>query len=243
MSDEAQQRQLDHETLGRLSRMHEAGTVDETVEAVAEFAVQSLGCTAAAILLGAKASDSNRPPPERHDEIVQLASSGPAGPILDAFDTAAAIVVSDVATETRWPGWPVGDTYGLRSLLAVRLKIDNRPAGVLLVGHTEPDAFSEDDEAIANIIARHASIAVAGARQQATLAQAADARKLVGQAMGILMERYHIKDDQAFAILARYSQHTNTKLRTIALQLIETRQLPDLPGDPAARSLNSHSTP
>ena len=242
MSDEAQERQLDHDTLERLSGMHEAGTVDETVEAVTDFAVQSLGCTAAAILLGAKASELELTATSA-DEIVQLASSGPAGPILDAFDTAAAVVVSDVATETRWPGWPVGDTHGLRSLLAVRLKIDNRPAGVLLVGHTKPDAFSEDDEAIANIIARHASIAVAGARQQATLAQAADARKLVGQAMGILMERYHIKDDQAFAILARYSQHTNTKLRTIALQLIETRQLPDLPGDPAARSLNSHSTP
>ena len=228
MSDVAPERPLDHETLERLSGMHEAGTVDETVEAVAAFAVQSLGCTAAAIMLGATASQLELTAAST-DGIVELANSGPAGPILDAFDTAAAINVPDLTVETRWPGWPVGDAHGLRSLLAVRLKIDNRPAGVLLVGHTDPDAFSEDDEAIANIIARHASIAVAGARQQATLAQAADARKIVGQAMGILMERYNIKDDQAFAILARYSQHTNTKLRAIALQLIETRQLPDLP--------------
>ncbi len=45
--------------------------------------------------------------------------------------------------------------------------------------------------------------------------------------MGILMERYNLDGDQAFAILRRYSQDTNTKLRAVALQLIETRKLPD----------------
>ena len=42
------------------------------------------------------------------------------------------------------------------------------------------------------------------------------------------MERYGLDDDRAFAVLARYSQHTNTKLRTVALRLIETRTLPGL---------------
>jgi AmiR/NasT family two-component response regulator len=58
------------------------------------------------------------------------------------------------------------------------------------------------------------------------MAQAVDARKLVGQAMGILMERFDVDDDRAFAILKRYSQDTNTKLRDVAQQLIDTRKLP-----------------
>jgi hypothetical protein len=45
--------------------------------------------------------------------------------------------------------------------------------------------------------------------------------------MGILMERYNLDGDQAFAVLRRYSQDTNTKLRLIAQQLIDTRRLPD----------------
>jgi AmiR/NasT family two-component response regulator len=53
-----------------------------------------------------------------------------------------------------------------------------------------------------------------------------DARKLVGQAMGILMERFDLDGDQAFAVLRRYSQDTNTKLRDVAQQLIDTRKLP-----------------
>jgi GAF domain-containing protein len=106
--------------------------------------------------------------------------------------------------------------------------IDSRPAGVVLAGHPDPGAFGEDEIGIAYIVARHASIAVTRARHEETLAEAVDARKLVGQAMGILMERYDLDADRAFAVLARYSQHTNTKLRNVALRLIETRTLPGL---------------
>jgi AmiR/NasT family two-component response regulator len=58
------------------------------------------------------------------------------------------------------------------------------------------------------------------------MAQAIDARKLVGQAMGILMERFDLNADQAFAVLRRYSQDTNTKLRDVAHELVQTRKLP-----------------
>jgi AmiR/NasT family two-component response regulator len=44
--------------------------------------------------------------------------------------------------------------------------------------------------------------------------------------MGLLMERYQVDDDRAFAILRRYSQDNNTKLRDVAQLLIDTRSLP-----------------
>jgi AmiR/NasT family two-component response regulator len=59
-----------------------------------------------------------------------------------------------------------------------------------------------------------------------TLAQAIDARKLIGQAMGILMERFDLDGNRAFEVLRRYSQDTNTKLRDVAQQLVDTRTLP-----------------
>jgi hypothetical protein len=55
------------------------------------------------------------------------------------------------------------------------------------------------------------------------LALAVDARKLVGQAMGILMERFDVDDDRAFAMLRRHPKDTNTKLRDVAQHLIDTR--------------------
>ncbi len=214
------------------SSVHEAGTVDETVEAVATFALQAMGATAAAILLG------------KHPDRLEIAISTDAaiariaetcdtcGPIQTAFDASTAVTVSDLTTETHWPECAplaaAGAGSGLRSLLAIRLLIAGRPAGVVLAGHPEPGVFGEDEIGIAYIVARHASIAVTRARHEETLAEAVDARKLVGQAMGILMERYNLDADRAFAVLARYSQHTNTKLRTVALRLIETRTLPGI---------------
>jgi AmiR/NasT family two-component response regulator len=96
---------------------------------------------------------------------------------------------------------------------------------VLSLFNTQPNAFSADDEAIAHILARHASVAVASARDDETMAAAVDARKLVGQAMGILMERFDLDDTRAFEILKRYSQQHNVKLRDVAQELIDTRKL------------------
>ena len=67
---------------------------------------------------------------------------------------------------------------------------------------------------------------------------AVDARKRIGQAQGILMERFDLTDDQAFAVLLRYSQDNNVKLRVVADRLVETRVLPiaavPTPAEPAA---------
>jgi hypothetical protein len=118
---------------------------------------------------------------------------------------------------------------GNRNVLQMPLTVAGRAAGVLCLYNTEPDRFSDDDEAVAHILARHASIAVATARHEENLAQAVDARKLVGQAMGILMERYDLDSDRAFEVLRRYSQDGNVKLRDVAQQLIDTRALPTKP--------------
>ena len=72
----------------------------------------------------------------------------------------------------------------------------------------------------------HDSTGVANARNEEALSQAVDARKLVGQAMGILLERFDLDGDRAFEVLRRYSQDSNTKLRDVAQQFIDTRKLP-----------------
>jgi AmiR/NasT family two-component response regulator len=36
------------------------------------------------------------------------------------------------------------------------------------------------------------------------------------------MERHKLTDDQAFAVLIRASQHSNTKLRDVAAQLVHS---------------------
>lgn len=53
-------------------------------------------------------------------------------------------------------------------------------------------------------------------------------RTVIGQAQGILMERYDITDAAAFALLQPLSQSSNTKLITLALTLATTLNLAGL---------------
>jgi AmiR/NasT family two-component response regulator len=43
---------------------------------------------------------------------------------------------------------------------------------------------------------------------------------LIGKAVGIVMERYDLSDERAFAFLKRLSSHSNVKLRLVAEQVI-----------------------
>jgi hypothetical protein len=69
----------------------------------------------------------------------------------------------------------------------------------------------------------------------ARLEVAVEAHGRIGQAMGIVMARYGIGEDAAFAILARVSQRHNLKLRRLADAVIKTTT----DGDPSLpRELN-----
>jgi GAF domain-containing protein len=88
-------------------------------------------------------------------------------------------------------------------------------------------AFNEDTASMADVFAAHAVIALAGARQRSQLRVAVASRDVIGQAKGVLMERYRLTPDAAFALLARVSQDTNTKLHDVAERLTQTGGLPE----------------
>ncbi|ONI67089.1 antitermination regulator [Kribbella sp. ALI-6-A] len=212
--------------------MHDAPGVEETIDAVVQFALQALNCSYAGVALHRRGS---RPEIAAVTdpvvaEVFELQIDHQDGPLVTVLRERSNILIRDTMTEARWPLWAAKVAQlGVRSVLDVPLTTgagSTASVGVLGLYSPEPDAFGPDDEAIAHILARHASVAVATARHEETMAQAVDARKLVGQAMGILMERFDVDGDRAFAILKRYSQDNNTKLRDVAQQLIDTRKLP-----------------
>jgi GAF domain-containing protein len=77
------------------------------------------------------------------------------------------VLIRDTLTDERWPKWAEKvAALGVRSVLDVPLAVgtSQQSVGVLGLYSPEPDAFGRDDEAIAHILARHASVAVAAAR-------------------------------------------------------------------------------
>ena len=115
---------------------------------------------------------------------------------------------------------------GFKSLLASAPE-QGTPIGVVSLYSCVPRFFDEDDSALAHLFARHAAVALVRADREAHLQLALDSRKLIGQAQGILMERFGLDEPRAFEVLKRYSQHHNLRLRRVAEMLVQTRALPD----------------
>jgi GAF domain-containing protein len=165
------------------------------------------------------------------------------GPCRDSSWHRETLLSTDLASDQRWPQWATKVCgLGVASVLAVELNtVDDRRIGSINVYWTRRRAFTADDAAFANIFARHATLALAGSMSEAGLNTALDTRKLIGQAQGILMERYDLDEARAFEVLRRYSQDHNVKLRRVAEHLIATRRLPST-GRIANDSLGTESS-
>lgn len=68
------------------------------------------------------------------------------------------------------------------------------------------------------------------ARTVADLERALVTRSVIGQAMGMLMERHHLGPDAAFELLTRSSSVCNRRLADVAVELTTTRILPGAHG-------------
>ena len=51
-------------------------------------------------------------------------------------------------------------------------------------------------------------------------------RDIIGQAKGIVMERFHLDADQAFILLSRLSREENTKLHDVAAPIAADASTP-----------------
>ena len=117
-------------------------------------------------------------------------------------------------------------------MLSLNLFTDHRVLGALNLYYPSRDEFAEDEVEIAKVVAAHASVALARLRAEQDLWRAIDSRHLIGQAQGILMERFGLPPEKAFAVLRRYSQQHNIKLHDIASTLVNTGALPGEHRDP-----------
>jgi hypothetical protein len=120
-------------------------------------------------------------------------------------------------------------------MLSLQLFVEGDNLGALNLYARTPNAFTDESEQVGLLFAAHAAIAYAGVRKEAQLAQALASRDIIGQAKGILMERYKVTAECAFLMLARASQITNTKLQNVAADLARSGSLPDSARRPEQR--------
>lgn len=212
--------------LSELARdLHRAEAPDavlrEAVQAAVELVPGAQDGSATTIVVGKLVSHKAESGtlPMRVDALMSELGEGPC---LDALREHKPLVrVDDMRTESRWPRLaPRAAELGALSVLTFPLyyKDDNLSALNLYAGNAH--AFTEESEQIGCLIAVHAAVAYAGAQRTENLLAALETRDQIGQAVGLLMERYSISSDRAFNTLVRFSRQTNRKLRDVALELI-----------------------
>jgi GAF domain-containing protein len=213
--------------------IHEEGTVAETVERVLDFARTAVNCSHAGVaFVHAKrrietVASTDAVVTAFHAREMELKE----GPDLSIGRDRNSVIVDDTLTDDRWPAWAsVAAESGFRSVIWVRLYTSQRIMGSLNLYDSRPHHFSAEDLQVAHVLARHAAVAMSKVQESDHLWKAIDARKLIGQAQGILMERYDLDDERAFEVLRRYSQNANFKLRDLAQMVVDTRQLPEQSG-------------
>ena len=86
----------------------------------------------------------------------------------------------------------------------------------------------EDLELIAERMRKLSEELLAESAQVAQLREAMETRDVIGQAKGLLMERFKINESEAFDLLREESSQTNVKLRDIAAHLTKTGTLKHL---------------
>lgn len=145
------------------------------------------------------------------------------GPCLDAIWEVDNVYVPDLRADGRWPAWGprVTEETGARSSLSLRLFTHADTLGALTLYSRTLDGFDAEDRAEGLAVAAHIATAAASAQKIDHLSVALEARTLIGQAQGIVMERFGVDAPRAFVLLTRLSQNHDLKLREVALRIVE----------------------
>lgn len=206
-----------------------SGTSDTLEEAVAAAGEVVGGCDLAAVSV--TYPDRIETPAATDDtvrRIENLQFTLGEGPCRSAMREHETVHSPDVANDPRWPVWGarIAEELGVRSALGLRLFSSGETLGSLDLYSRTVRGFDSDDIYHGVALAAHVGVALAATQQAEHLRKAITNRTVIGQAEGILMERFAMTPAQAFAVLRRISSHTNTKLSQVAQTLVTTRQTP-----------------
>ena len=162
-------------------------------------------------------------PPRAWLDTVQLTAGD--GPLPEAL--AGRIAAGDDLRTAPWPRFrDAALDRGVRSAVCLPLDAGSAVLGALSVYAPEPADWSGAGRRLLEPVAAHAALALAAVQRAVHLNHGLESRDVIGQAKGVLMERYRITADAAFGILARASQDTHRRLRDVAALVTETGETP-----------------
>ncbi|MCT7657473.1 GAF and ANTAR domain-containing protein [Mycobacterium deserti] len=201
--------------------------MEEVLNDVTSAAMELIpGADASGILLVGKAGkyESLADTSDLPGKLDDLQMTFNEGPCIQAAVDDLIVRTEDFREEKRWPQYSAAAVeHGVLSGVSFKLYTGDQTAGALNLFAFKPHAFDGEDETIGSVLAAHAAAAILAARHGEQLKSALSTRDKIGQAKGIIMERYGVDDVRAFEMLRQLSQDSNTRLADIAQRVIDTR--------------------
>ncbi|WP_370329437.1 GAF and ANTAR domain-containing protein [Mycolicibacterium hippocampi] len=202
---------------------------DTVVAELAEHAaVEIPGAQYAGITLTRSAKKVDTPAASHHWPLLldKIQERHQEGPCLTAAWDEKIIHVVDLETDERFPKYrrdALAETP-IRSIMAFQMFIAGETVGALNVFSEQPGAFTADSRDLGRVFAAHSSVAWNSARRDEQFRRALSSRDIIGQAKGMIMERYGVNAVQAFELLRKLSQDSNVPLIKVATNLVEDAQ-------------------
>ncbi len=213
--------------LGAARDWHAAEDLDTAVQAVAGdlAAVLPPACSVAVTLRRSGQTPAepvgSRGPAAALDAVQVRLGEGPLLAALSGTPSGSA----DLGRDLRWPALAAqAAATGVRMATCLPLDTGREVVGALSVYVT--GSAVGPDRATLGPVAGHAALALRTVQRTGNLGVALATRDVIGQAKGVLMERYRITADAAFGILVRASQDTHRKVRDVAALVTETGEAP-----------------
>lgn len=205
----------------QLARSLAPGDLDETLARITAAAVEVLPDVTMASLT-VRHADQRLETVAPTDDVLREVDARQyelqQGPCYETATDEAYVVSTDLASDPRWPEYTAGALEaGIRAQAGIALFDAPRFQGALNLYSDRVGAFT-DLEPLGALFSHQAAIAISYAQEVAHLQEAVRTRQVIGTAIGVVMERYQLEEDRAFAFLARLSQHQNVKLREVARQ-------------------------
>ncbi|CQD08623.1 ANTAR domain-containing protein [Mycobacterium lentiflavum] len=146
------------------------------------------------------------------------------GPFLAATWEHHVMHVADLSADRRWPRFQqfALEHTPIRSVLSYELFVDGGTIAALNLYAEQPHTFTQESIELGGIFATHVALAWSMMRRTDQFRSALASRDIIGQAKGVVMERFNIDAVEAFELLTRLSQESNRKLIDLAEALIES---------------------
>ncbi|MGE2734271.1 GAF and ANTAR domain-containing protein [Mycolicibacterium vaccae] len=148
------------------------------------------------------------------------------GPCLSAAWEEKTVHVADLQHDDRFPNYrrdALAETP-IRAVMAFQLFIADETLGALNIYAEQPNVFGPESRTLGLIFAAHSSVAWNSARRDEQFRRALASRDIIGQAKGMVMERYGVNAVQAFEVLRKLSQDSNVPLHRVATDLVADAQ-------------------